>query len=284
MESNPIPKWLPTVAFFIGVVALGVVLFLVFQFNSPNNLQITTIRTVTALGGAAFAMAFTGFLSLKLNFSRTGYIVAGGSLGVFVVLYFFTPQILGGNNQLEVLQNRAIDEIRTLNKVVTTAIDDKSDIDQEKISELVAYYKFRADEVSRKLTEDIKYAPVEEYLSIFNSLHDQHISALESSRLVLAAAVLRQIHELSRKLDGDEFWIKHKIEHPEVAYSMCPDAFSRGELSNIYAGSLTTEALAVQSGTTSGCLDYELTQDQIARSTDPNYLYGELVLKQKPPN
>ncbi len=95
MDNNSIPTWLPTTAFFIGVAILIAVVILVFKFDSPNSLQITTIRTITALAGAAFAMAFTGFLSLRLSLPGSGFIVAGGSLGVFVVLYFFVPAVIG---------------------------------------------------------------------------------------------------------------------------------------------------------------------------------------------
>ena len=87
--EQPIPRWLPTVAFFIGVVGLCAVVVIALVMSHPSPFQVTTFRTLTALAGGAFAMAITGFLSVRLALSRAGVVVAGGSLGVFLILRMF---------------------------------------------------------------------------------------------------------------------------------------------------------------------------------------------------
>ena len=151
---------------------------------------------------------------------------------------------------------------------------------ESKLSELVAFYTLRAEVVRRTLRGRIEYAPVAEYLNVFNSFHKQHLSALNNGHLILAAEVLRQIHTLSRELDRDEFWISHEIESQGVAYRMCTDAFSRGKLLEIYAGSLVSESLAMQAGVYPQCEDYSLTPEQIQKSAKPEYLYNVLALGQ----
>lgn len=275
MSNNSVPKWLPATAFFVGVVALAAVLILVFTFDTTNSLQSTTIRTVTALGGAAFAMALTGFLSLRLSLPGSGFIVAGGSLGVFIVIYFFTPQV-------PQIEQSEIDRIRSMTKVDFVSVERDTSVSEQQLEELAATYTLRANLVRNELKDDIRYAKVAEYLEAFSDLHEQHVNAIKAGQLVLAAEILRRIHVLSRDLDRSEFWARHQAETPDVAYSLCADAFAIGDMLPLYTGELAAEAIAKQSGILPDCGRYELTLEQIAMANE-RYIYKELAFVDYPP-
>jgi hypothetical protein len=85
------PKWIVPAGFIVGCAFLMVVLGLVVVIRSPTGAQQTTFTTVLALAGAGYSMSLTGFLSVRLNLPNKGFIVAGGTLAVFIVLFFFPP-------------------------------------------------------------------------------------------------------------------------------------------------------------------------------------------------
>jgi hypothetical protein len=74
---------------------LTAILILVVKVPSPTESQFVIFRIVTALGGAAFATALTGFLTVRMHWARKMEITASGALGAFGILYFFTPAIPG---------------------------------------------------------------------------------------------------------------------------------------------------------------------------------------------
>lgn len=145
-----------------------------------------------------------------------------------------------------------------------------------KLEELAALYNYRANLVRDELSDLIEYAPAEEYLKSFDSLHAQHIAAIQSGHLVLAAEILRRIHTMSRDLDSAEFWITHQIESPNVDYSLCLDAFARGDLIELYVGRRLTEALVLESGMPVECQDFEVSRDDIDWHAVPRVFYDEL--------
>jgi hypothetical protein len=82
-------------AFLIGVLFLTAILILVVRVPTPTETQYAIFRIITALGGAAFAIALTGFLTVRMQLTRKIEIMAGGALGIFAILYFFSPAIPG---------------------------------------------------------------------------------------------------------------------------------------------------------------------------------------------
>ena len=96
--------------------------------------------------------------------------------------------------------------------------------------ELIEILNMRASKINHDLSQYYRYANIKEYLDEFNRLHKLHIEALKNGNIVLAHEILVDIHKLSFELAGDEFWTRHEIETPNVAYSLCLDAFQRGEL------------------------------------------------------
>ena len=61
------------------------------EMPEVNQWQFGMFKTVAALGGAAFSISLTGFVSIKLNMPNKSRIMAGGAAAVFVILYFFSP-------------------------------------------------------------------------------------------------------------------------------------------------------------------------------------------------
>jgi hypothetical protein len=75
----------------LGVVGLAAIVAIVIKYPTPTDSQSKVFWTVMALAGAAFAMALTGFISVRLSLPGAGRLVAGGSLAVFGVIYFVSP-------------------------------------------------------------------------------------------------------------------------------------------------------------------------------------------------
>ena len=92
---SAIPKWLAPVAFFTAILFLAAILLLAVKVPTPAPFQFIVVRILIALFGAAFSMAITGCLTVRLHLSKEVQIVAGGALAVFIVLYFFSPGIPG---------------------------------------------------------------------------------------------------------------------------------------------------------------------------------------------
>src|SRR5712691_5150601 len=84
------PIWERIAIFAFGVAFVIVLLVLAVIFPQPTPFQYTVFRIVLALAGAGIAALIPGFI--ELAYKRV--IRAGGALGVFVVLYFFSPASL----------------------------------------------------------------------------------------------------------------------------------------------------------------------------------------------
>ena len=82
--------WPFLAGFLLLVLVLGIVAF----GDEPGPLQFTVYRIIIAIAGAGFAVALTGTLSVHLPILGKGYIKAAQALGVFVILYFFSPASL----------------------------------------------------------------------------------------------------------------------------------------------------------------------------------------------
>lgn len=84
----------PTISlagFVVGVVGIASVLLLVAINPTPTQAQWIVFKIVLALGSAGFAMALTGFISVNMELGKKVAINAGGSLAVFVVVFFWDP-------------------------------------------------------------------------------------------------------------------------------------------------------------------------------------------------
>jgi hypothetical protein len=81
------------VAVLFGAAFLVALLFIAIQFQTPTTFQYTVFRIILAISAAGFASVIPGFLEVTVP----GYVRAGGALGVFVVVYFFSPAALVAN-------------------------------------------------------------------------------------------------------------------------------------------------------------------------------------------
>jgi hypothetical protein len=59
----------------------------------PTSFQYTFFRVVLAAAAAGFVSMTPGFIQVKVS----NWLRAGGALGVFVVVYFFSPAVLVAN-------------------------------------------------------------------------------------------------------------------------------------------------------------------------------------------
>jgi hypothetical protein len=79
-------------AFAFGVIFVIVLLVLAIKFPEPTPFQYTVFRIVLALAAAGVAAMIPGFLNVNLSKA----VRAGGALGVFVIVYFYSPAGLTG--------------------------------------------------------------------------------------------------------------------------------------------------------------------------------------------
>jgi hypothetical protein len=78
-------------AFVFGCLALATVLWLAFRRDSLNDRQFEILRIVVALAGGGVGAVIPGYLDVSLKAGARLALRAGGALGVFVVLYFWSP-------------------------------------------------------------------------------------------------------------------------------------------------------------------------------------------------
>jgi hypothetical protein len=74
-----------------GILFLLVILVLTFSVENPTPTQQFVIRVVLALAAAGFAAMLPGFIELGSNSANVA-LRAGGSIALFLVVFFLTPQ------------------------------------------------------------------------------------------------------------------------------------------------------------------------------------------------
>jgi internalin A len=86
--------WEKIVAFISAITILGLCIFLIVRnepFNDQNLVVIT--RTILSLSVSALGATVPGFL--HVSWSQKGILIrAGGALALFIVTYFWTPQVI----------------------------------------------------------------------------------------------------------------------------------------------------------------------------------------------
>jgi hypothetical protein len=92
--------WLPIVGFSLGVLGLVYLLVVASVNPRPTSFAWQIYKPVLALMGAAFALAITGFLLVKLKLGQW-WMTAGGPLAVFLILFFAIAPPLPSEPQQE---------------------------------------------------------------------------------------------------------------------------------------------------------------------------------------
>ncbi len=82
------------VAFVFGVTFVVVLILLAVLFPNPTPFQYTTFRIILALAAGGVGAMIPGFL----NISVAKWLRAGGAIGVFAIVYFYSPARLTGAN------------------------------------------------------------------------------------------------------------------------------------------------------------------------------------------
>jgi nucleoside phosphorylase len=123
---------------------------------------------------------------------------------------------------------------RTASMAHANAIDGNAFMDRR--GELISILNDRAARIIAQVGKHYRYATPRKYLEEFKSLHERHIECLTRGELVRAHETLREIHELSSRLESDEFWTRHRRETPHVCYSLNVDAFDHGPIARTYFG------------------------------------------------
>jgi len=88
------PKWQLIVSLILGVCCIVVVLFLAFSGNKLTSFQELILRGLFSMGVTSIGQLLAGFVEVKGKFrTTTGYltVLAGGSLGIFLITWFCNP-------------------------------------------------------------------------------------------------------------------------------------------------------------------------------------------------
>ena len=79
------------VAFAFGIIFVVTLMVLAVKFPHPTPFQYNVFRIVLSLAVAGAAAMLPGFINIELNPMVGLLIRAGGTLAVFVIIYFFNP-------------------------------------------------------------------------------------------------------------------------------------------------------------------------------------------------
>src|SRR4029077_13817790 len=93
-------------AFAFGVVSLTAILVLAVAIPSPTVTQFESFRIVIALAAGGLAAVIPGLLDVRFGGTGRFALRAGGALGVFVIVYFFSPAhwVTGSSSVQQVTQ------------------------------------------------------------------------------------------------------------------------------------------------------------------------------------
>lgn len=86
--KHPMSKTLNTIlAFVFGVIFVIALLAIAWNKPDPSDFQYTVFRAVLAIAIAGVAAVIPGFIEVKIS----NWLIAGGALAVFIVIYFWNP-------------------------------------------------------------------------------------------------------------------------------------------------------------------------------------------------
>jgi hypothetical protein len=78
-----------------GVMFVLLTITLAFVFGRPTRFQTNIMYATFALGGGAFSSWIAGEIRTDLTVGKKLTISAGGAAAIFVILYFFRPDLFG---------------------------------------------------------------------------------------------------------------------------------------------------------------------------------------------
>jgi len=89
-QTSGITGWEKIAGFTFGVIFVVVLLVFTAMIPEPTPTQYATFKTVLALAAAGIGGILAGFLKVDGAIQKWTF-KAGGALGLFVIVYFFTP-------------------------------------------------------------------------------------------------------------------------------------------------------------------------------------------------
>ena len=175
-----------TASVFAGIIVLVVVLVTLRNepFRDPNI--VVLLRMLVSLSVAALGATIPGFLQIGIK-RKAVLIRAGGALSLFVLTYWFTPQILGSNT---VNTNNGTQLVGLLNeraKGILRAIDDD-------ILRLESNIRNSNQEHANEISEQVNQLKASRRL--FEKLQKQHVAAIENHEFGRVVELTRQLSYL----------------------------------------------------------------------------------------
>ena len=147
-----------------GMVFLITMILLAIRFPNPTPFQYMTFRVILALAAAGIAPFIPGLLEVQVSTA----VKAGGAIGIFVIIYFFSPAKLvtsGSSVDLPALV-RAWDGIRAPG---TPPIDGDMAARALNAMNLVEWYWSRGSSAEKRLIRDESFKPYEQWFSVFDA-------------------------------------------------------------------------------------------------------------------
>lgn len=146
-----------------GLIFITAMIVLAIRFPYPAPFQYMTFRVILALAAAGIAPFIPGLLEVQVS----NAVKAGGAIGVFVIVYFFSPARLVSNQNAVDLPalNRVWDGIRAPG----TPIDPDMAARAMNALNLVEWYWSKGSSAEKRLIKDESFIPFQQWFAVFDA-------------------------------------------------------------------------------------------------------------------
>lgn len=187
-DSSNSSNWLTEqrVAYLFGTTFVVVMLAIALFVPEPTTFQRFVFRIVLGLAAAGVAATIGGFLHVQIS----SKVRAGGAIGVFVIVYFFSPTALMVSDASEPSDNNSEGQADTtqVDEWSPTAISDSED---------VLCRTLRTDEL------ELSRSPTDDYFSVQNAGNPIAASVSESTAEEMLKLARRHTHQCMIGLGTD---------------------------------------------------------------------------------
>lgn len=184
----------------VGVIFMVAILYISLTIECPSDSLAFTTRVILAIAVAAFSMVVSGTLEIK----QQGMISAGGSIGVFVLIYMINPASNLQSNKCKKLESLKIEGqvkvngniVPDLQLAITQGSESNSRLikpseyghfSHSVIKELFApgvyYFKFIKNGKPIQLLDTFLSTPTDYYLNFNLKVVEEPLTAIDSNSM-----------------------------------------------------------------------------------------------------
>lgn len=146
-----------------GLIFIIAMIVLAIRFPNPAPFQYMTFRVILALAAAGIAPFIPGLLEVQVSTA----IKAGGAIGVFVIVYFFSPARLVANQNTVDLP--ALNNVWSGIRAPSTPMDADMAAKAMNALNLIEWYWRRGSGPEKRLIKDEAFGPYQQWFSAFDA-------------------------------------------------------------------------------------------------------------------